>query len=60
MHLETDDEENLEEILTVKLQLPRHQHIRLKEITGETMSEIMTEALERYFEDEEIGKEVVM
>lgn len=63
MHLETDDE-NLDEPSTVKLQIPKRQHLRLhclKIITGETMSDITAEALERYFEEEgeDIDEELV-
>lgn len=63
MQLETDDnDEDMNENSTVKLQLPKHQHLRLhclKIITGETMSDIATEALARYFEEEGIDEEVV-
>lgn len=63
MHLNTDDNETMDESSTVKLQIPRSQHLRLhclKIITGETMSDIATEAFEQYFEDEEITEEVVV
>lgn len=62
MKLKTDGDEDLDECKTVKLNLPKHQHLRLhclKIMTGETMSDIATEALNRYFEEEDIGKEVV-
>lgn len=63
MQLNTDDEADLDESSTVKLQLPQHQHLRLhclKIITGETMSDIASEALDRYFEEENIEKEVAL
>lgn len=63
MNLETHDDADLDEVKTVKLKLPKHQHLRLhclKIITGETMSDIATEALNRYFDDEDIGKEDVL
>ncbi len=63
MKLNTDNEamaKNMDEDSTVKLQIPKHQHLRLhcmKILTGETMSDIATEALDRYFEEEDVEKE---
>lgn len=62
MYLDTDDEK-MDETSTVKLQLPRRQHLRLhclKIITGETMSDIATEALDRYFEEQDVAVEADM
>lgn len=60
MQLETD--EDMTERKTVKLKIPKRQHLRLhclKILTGETMSDIATEALDNYFEEEEnLGAEV--
>lgn len=62
MRLKTDDNENLDETSTVKLQLPQRQHLRLhclKIMTGKTMSDIATEALARYFEEEDLDGETI-
>lgn len=62
MYLDTDDEK-MDETSTVKLQLPRRQHLRLhclKIITGETMSDIASEALDRYFEEQDVAVEAEM
>lgn len=62
MYLDTDDEK-MDETSTVKLQLPRRQHLRLhclKIITGETMSDIASEALDRYFEEQDVAVEADM
>lgn len=61
MKLKTHGDEDLDETKTVKLSLPKHQHLRLhclKIISGETMSDMATDALDRYFEEEDIGKDV--
>lgn len=63
MKLKTDDEQNMEESSTVKLQIPKRQHLRLhclKILTGKTMSEIATEALDRHFEASDLDEEVVV
>lgn len=63
MQLETNEAEDMEESSTVKLQLPKRQHLRLhclKIITGETMSNIATEALARYSEEEGLDEEVMV
>lgn len=63
MRLETNEDEDMDERSTVKLQLPKHQHLRLhclKIMTGKTMSDIATEALARYFEEEGIDEEVLV
>lgn len=61
MQLKTDDHDDMDETSTVKLQVPKHQHVRLhclKIMTGRTMSEIATEALTRYFEEEGVGDDI--
>lgn len=63
MELRTGDNEDMDELSTVKLQLPKHQHLRLhclKVITGQTMSSIAREALDRYFEEEGVEKADVL
>lgn len=61
MHLETEADTDLDETSTVKLQLPKRQHLQLhclKILSGETMSGIAEEALDRYFQDEGLNEEV--
>lgn len=56
MKIKEGNEEDLDEDSTVKITIPKRLHIKLhskKVLTGMQISEIATEALEAYFEDEE-------
>lgn len=53
MHLNTEAEADLDELTTVKLQIPKRQRLllhSLKITTGQTMSDIVQEALRTYLE----------
>lgn len=61
MELPLDETEDLDESSTVKLKLPKHQHLQLhclKIMTGQTMSDIATEAFSQYFEEIGLNEEV--
>lgn len=61
MNIETGDDEDMEERVTTKVQIPRRLKLKLKAlkvITGQTMSDTVTNALEEHIGEGDI-REVV-
>lgn len=57
LQLETDGDQDLAETSTMKLKIPKRQHVKLRSmklLTGQDLSTTVEEALSRYFEEEDV------